>query len=149
MIYYTKNMFMTKAQTLVCPVNVVGVMGNGLAKYFSLRYPGLLQAYKKACSDHHFTKEGLFLFNILNPKQAATKVLCFPSKTHWKNPSTLEDIEQGFIDLVARYEAYGITSLAMPLVGCGKGGLDPSDVIPLIEHYLSPLPIEVYISTGG
>ncbi len=143
MIIHCNNIFSVPAQTLVCPVNRVGVMGNGLALYFAMRYPTLKPAYQAACKTDIFDLQGFFLFD----DPSGIKILCFPSKRNWKNPSALEDIEQGLIDIKERYQSLGITSLAMPLIGCGKGGLDPWDVIPLIELHLSKLSIPVFLSS--
>ena len=142
MIIMHNNIFTSGAQTLVCTVNRVGVMGAGLALYFSIRYPTLKAAYKKACKTDIFDMQGFFLFE----DPSGIKILCFPSKRHWSTDTALEDIIQGLEDIVAHYEALGITSIAMPLVGCGKGGLDPYVVTYEIERYLAPLPIPIYLS---
>lgn len=39
----------------------------------------------------------------------------------------------------------GIESIAFPKLGCGNGGLEWSVVKPIMEKYLSDLPISVYI----
>ncbi len=40
----------------------------------------------------------------------------------------------------------GIQSIGMPALGCGNGGLDWSDVAPLIEKHLGPIPgLDVYV----
>jgi hypothetical protein len=39
----------------------------------------------------------------------------------------------------------GIATIAMPPLGCGLGGLSWSQVKPLIEKYLSNLPLEVFV----
>ena len=51
-------------------------------------------------------------------------VLNFPTKKHWRSPSRLEDIARGLDYLREHYEAWGITSLAVPPLGCGHGQLE-------------------------
>ena len=46
---------------------------------------------------------------------------------------------------VNTYAEKNITSIAFPKLGCGNGELDWNDVRPLMEKYLKPLPIDVYI----
>lgn len=46
---------------------------------------------------------------------------------------------------MSTFEERGITEIAFPRLGCGNGGLDWADVRPLMEAYLKPLPIPVYI----
>src|SRR5512142_3073333 len=55
-------------------------------------------------------------------------VINFPTKRHWRQPSKLEYIEAGLVDLVARVRELGIRSIAVPPLGCG---LAWSDVKPL------------------
>jgi O-acetyl-ADP-ribose deacetylase (regulator of RNase III) len=136
-----RDIFTAPAQTLVCPVNMVGTMGKGLAKAFKLRYPGLDQAYQIACKNHVFDYQGLSMVGVGNGQYT----LLFATKYHWRRPSPLELIESGLTRLAQRYEELGITSLAMPMIGCGEGGLRWEYVYPLIMQHLDPLPIPVHI----
>ncbi len=72
-------------------------------------------------------------------------MLNFPTKDHWRNPSRLEWVDHGLQILAAEYSGWGITSLALPPLGCGNGGLNWSEVWPLIERHLSPLPIDIEV----
>jgi hypothetical protein len=74
-----QNIFFSEADTLVCPVNTRGVMGNGLALAFRNRYSGLYDAYRRACQLNVFEKEGYFIFT----EKYGKKILCFPTKRHW------------------------------------------------------------------
>ncbi|MAS56156.1 MAG: hypothetical protein CMJ44_16315 [Pimelobacter sp.] len=44
-----------------------------------------------------------------------------------------------------RYGDWGITSLALPPLGCGNGGLEWSDVWPLMDNYRGELTIEIEV----
>jgi hypothetical protein len=73
-------------------------------------------------------------------------VLNFPTKKHWRNASKPEYIEAGLKTFVAGYMRAGITNIAFPRLGCGNGELDwESQVRPLMEKYLSRLPIDVFV----
>jgi hypothetical protein len=142
------DIFKVDCQTLVCPVNKVGVMGNGLAYAFREKFDGLYPAYQRACQFGVFSSNGLFLFDHKDDK----KVLCFPTKNHWKVRSPLSLIDHGLERLADNYGKMGITSIAIPGLGCGKGqrgknnGSEPfqwSDVRSLIYEYLDPLPLKV------
>lgn len=50
-------------------------------------------------------------------------IINFPTKRHWRDPSQLEDIEAGLIDLAATLTVLNIHSVAIPQLGCGLGGL--------------------------
>jgi len=140
--YMEGDLFASPAQTLVNPVNTVGVMGKGLAWQFKQRYPAMFQAYRTACSTHHMAIGQLQLY------RTDTKfILNFPTKRHWRQPSTLTNIEAGLQTFVAIYADEGITSIAFPALGCGLGQLNWNQVQPLMEQYLQPLPIPVFIYT--
>jgi hypothetical protein len=72
------------------------------------------------------------------------KLFVFLLKKNWRDPSRLEYIESGLVELVRTYK--GLT-MALPMLGCGLGGLDWVDVRPLLEKYLNKLDrtIEIYI----
>jgi O-acetyl-ADP-ribose deacetylase (regulator of RNase III) len=137
--FVTDDLFGSPAQTLVNPVNTVGVMGKGLALAFRRRFPGGLFAdYVRVCRTRELRVGTLYLWRGSTPW-----VLCFPTKTHWRLPSQLGYVEEGLRCFASTYQALGITSAAFPLLGCGCGGLDPGAVRRLLAHYLDPLPIEV------
>ena len=46
---------------------------------------------------------------------------------------------------VKHYKEYNITEIAFPLLGCDEDGLRMVNVLPILEKYLKPLPIECYI----
>ena len=77
-------------------------------------------------------------------------VVNFPTKGHWRSSSRLADIETGLDFLVAHLAEWGITSIALPPLGCGNGGLDWADVGPLIYRKLhdQPVDVEVYAPYG-
>ena len=143
MITYTKgNILESKLETITCPVNCVGVMGKGLALKFKETIPGLAVAHANACKGG-FCKIGCpWIYWVNDVRQ----VLCFPSKDHWRRPSTLDYIERGLVGVVKLHSMGEIHSLALPPLGCGLGGLAWSEVKPLIEKHLGNLEmiIEVY-----
>lgn len=67
-------------------------------------------------------------------------VLNFPTKRHWRNASRLEDIAAGLDSLVEVVHEHGIKSVAIPALGCGNGGLEWSEVRPLIERACARMP---------
>lgn len=135
------NLLESELQTLVNPVNTEGVMGAGLALAFRDKFPGLFQEYRDACREDVFGRMGLFVFDV----DVSRKVLCLPTKRQWRHPSRIEWIEEGLWYLARDYEKYGITSLAIPEVGCGRGQLLWADVRPLIYQYLDPIALPVGI----
>lgn len=140
-IYVAGDLLKSNAQTLVNAVNTVGVMGKGVALTFKQAYPEMFTQYQALCAAKQFQVGSLWLY-----KSPDKWVLNFPTKTHWRSPSKLEYIEAGLQKFREIYFQMSITSIAFPRLGCGAGGLDwESQVRPLMERYLSALPIEITI----
>ncbi len=136
------NLFNSKAQTLVNTVNCVGVMGKGIALEFKKRYPDVFHEYKILCDKKELVLgKPKLIKNLLPPW-----VLLFPTKNHWRSSSKISDIEDGLIYLEKHYKEWGITSIAVPPLGCGLGNLNWKDVKPLMLSYFShfDIPVEIY-----
>lgn len=141
------NIFTSKAQTLVNTVNCMGVMGAGIALEFKYRYPAMFEQYTKYCEEKYIQIGKLWIYNV---PETNAKVLNFPTKFNWKQPSKYEYLEKGLSKFVETYKERGITSIAFPLLGALNGGLEPEKVIILMEKYLSvcEIPIEIYEYDG-
>lgn len=127
------NIFESNAQTLVNTINCVGVMGKGLALEFKNRYPAMFDKYKSFCDKGVFKPGVLWIYKAEDGKW----ILNFPTKIDWRDDSEMSYIEEGLKKFVEIWEEKGIKSIAFPLLGCKNGGLDPEDVIPLMEKYLN------------
>jgi O-acetyl-ADP-ribose deacetylase (regulator of RNase III) len=138
--YVSGNLFHSPAQVLVNTVNCVGVMGKGLALEFKQRYPEMFANYVARCERFEVKPGVPYLW-----ENDEVQVLNFPTKRHWRENSQLADIEAGLQYLAKNYSTMGIATIAMPPLGCGLGGLLWSQVKPLIEKYLSDLPLEVFV----
>lgn len=139
--YLTTSLFDSPAQTLINPVNTVGVMGKGIALVFKQRYPEMYRQYRELC------QAGKLDIGKLQIYRAPNKIIVnFPTKKHWRDPSRIEYIEVGLEEFVRSYDKYGIASVSFPQLGCGNGGLDwEGQVQPVMERYLKNLSIPIYI----
>lgn len=133
------NLLEADAEALVNTVNTVGVMGKGIALQFKQAFPANYEAFRKACAREEVVPGTMFVFEtgqLTNPRL----IINFPTKRHWRQPSRLEDIEAGLVDLVRVLRERRVASVAVPPLGCGSGGLEWSTVRPLIIEALSALP---------
>lgn len=138
------NIFDSKAQGFINPVNCVGVMGAGLAKQFKDRHPDNYMAYELACANKSVLTGRMFVFK---PEIGPKYIINFPTKRHWKSKSKMEYIETGLYDLVKIIKTYNISSIAIPAIGSGLGGLKWTDVENKIITILSDsenIDIEIY-----
>jgi O-acetyl-ADP-ribose deacetylase (regulator of RNase III)/uncharacterized protein YwgA len=140
------NLFDSTAQTLVNTVNCVGVMGKGVALEFKNRFPEMYEDYVVRCNEGRVRLGQPYLYRGLVPPW----ILNFPTKDHWRSVSRLQDIEQGLRYLLAYYREWGITSLALPPLGCGQGQLEWRVVGPTLYRYLRRMdsPVELYAPFG-
>jgi O-acetyl-ADP-ribose deacetylase (regulator of RNase III)/uncharacterized protein YwgA len=133
------DIFESHAEALVNTVNCVGVMGKGVAAEFKKRFPAMFKDYESRCERGAVRLGQPYIFR----DPSGISIVNFPTKDHWRSPSRLDDIERGLDYFVAHIGEWGITSLALPPLGCGNGGLEWSEVGPLIYRKLHHLPIDI------
>ena len=130
---------------LVNTVNCVGIMGRGVALQFKDAFPDNFKAYLVACNNGQVNPGRMFVYetgHLTNPKY----IINFPTKRHWRGNSKIEDIDSGLVDLVSVIERLNITSLAMPPLGSGLGGLPWPSVKKRITETLGQLDnVEVFV----
>lgn len=127
--------FDAPADVYVNTVNCVGVMGKGLAKEFKALYPAMYKEYRQKCLDgslrpgdyHAYVTE---TYGVNAPHLT---ILNIPTKDDWRNRSTLEYVRLG-VEAISRYldERTGL-EVRVPLLGCSNGGLNKTDVIPILQ----------------
>ena len=139
--YFEGTVFNTEAQAIVNTINCKGFMGAGLALEFKLRYPEMYKEYKLKSQrneiktgvvSYYETKDGKIIVN-------------FPTKYDFRYPSRIKWIEQGLDDFVKTYKKIGIGSVAFPLLGTNKGGLNSETVKKIMVEKLAEIDIVVYI----
>jgi O-acetyl-ADP-ribose deacetylase (regulator of RNase III)/uncharacterized protein YwgA len=135
------DLFESKAQALVNTINRVGVMGKGVALEFKKRFPANFEDYAKRCERRQIRLGEPYPF--CDP--SGRLIVNFPTKDHWRSPAKLSDIERGLDHFVQHFEEWGIKSIAFPPLGCGNGGLEWSEVGPLMYRKLHHLPIDIEV----
>lgn len=143
MIRYTQgNLLDAEAEALVNTVNEVGVMGKGLALMFREAYPENARVYETAAKRGE-DQVGRMLVTAnslqIGPRGGPRWIIHFPTKKHWRNPSRMEWIRDGLHDLVRAVRENHITSIAVPPLGCGAGGLEWSQVRREIDGAMADL----------
>lgn len=126
------NILRADTEAIVNTVNCVGVMGRGLAAQCKREYPANFDAYQAACKRGELVPGRMFVCETGQPTNPRL-IINFPTKRHWRSASRLEDIKAGLVALVAEIHTRALTSIAIPPLGCGLGGLDWNEVRPLIE----------------
>lgn len=139
MITYTQgNLLDAPVEALVNTVNTVGVMGKGIALMFKERFPNNMKAYSHACKQKQVMTGKMFITEtgeLMGPRW----IVNFPTKQHWRTNSRMVWIEEGLQDLRHFLLAERVSSVAIPPLGAGNGGLNWPDVQVRIESVLGDL----------
>lgn len=133
------NLLEEDAEALVNTVNCVGVMGKGIALQFKQAFPENFRQYERACRAGEVQPGSMFTVptgTLFYPRY----IINFPTKRHWRGKSKTEDIKIGLKALIVEVQHLGISSIAIPPLGCGNGGLDWARIKPLIESAFAQLP---------
>lgn len=140
------DILQSKVQTLINTVNCVGIMGKGIALEFKNRFPEMFVDYARRCERGEVKPGVPYINKTLFPPY----VINFPTKDHWKSASKITDIEKGLQYLLTHYKDWGVTSLAIPPLGCGNGQLEWRAVGPMIYKYANQMdiPVEIYAPYG-
>ncbi|MFO0613667.1 MAG: macro domain-containing protein [Polyangiaceae bacterium] len=136
------NLFDSEAEALVNTVNCVGVMGKGIAYQFRRAYPEMFANYERLCRQGQVR-----IGEVTSFQEKGRTIVNFPTKTHWRAPSRLEDVRAGLDSLRTFIVEKSVPSIALPPLGCGNGGLAWNDVREAIESSLADLAhvtVEVY-----
>jgi O-acetyl-ADP-ribose deacetylase (regulator of RNase III) len=128
------SIFGTEAQAIVVPVNTVGAMGAGLALGARKKYGDkVYNPYRAACALGYLEAGDEGVAQAMTVEVNGKSIILAPTKEDWRDPSHLTWV-RGAMQAIAR-EAIenNITSVAIPALGCGEGGLDWNEVRPIIE----------------
>jgi O-acetyl-ADP-ribose deacetylase (regulator of RNase III) len=126
-------------------------MGRGIALQFKKRYPDNYDNYEVACKRGNVVPGKVFVYetnSLINPNFSIN----FPTKRHWRSASRMEDIETGLDDLVKVIRELKITSIAIPPLGCGLGGLCWNEVKSRMETAfmnVGDVDIEIFEPSGA
>jgi len=149
------DMFFSGMQTLTVSVNTEGVMGRGLASRARYQFPDVYVQYEDLCKTRRLRMGRPFLYKResaldlqladepeqLDTPNSKTWFLIFPTKNSWRQPADKEGVIEGLDWLVAHYQEEGITSIAVPALGCGLGWLEWAVMGPILCKKLAQLNI--------
>lgn len=128
-IHKTGNLFDTELNSIAHGVNVDGLMGAGIAKTFRSLYPTNYQTYRHACGTgvlkpgkmHVWYEKNMFIYNLASQDR--------PGPT-----AQLKWLKSALDKAIVHAVRSGTTSMAVPRIGAGIGGLDWEDVLELMTE---------------
>lgn len=126
------------ADALVNGVNIGGVMGRSLAVRFKRRFPEMFREFERMARRGELEMGRVHVW--ATGGDAPRFVVNVPTKRHWRSRAHLADVQDGLAALARAVDEHGITSIAVPALGCGSGGLTWPEVRPLVEAAFAELP---------
>jgi len=141
------SIFDSDHECLVNTVNTMGAMGRGLALDFRFRVPEMYEEYKQLCHSKQIRIGKYWIYDRSN--RLGKRILNFPTKVHYANPSKLSYVIEGLQYFKENYKEDKIDSIAFPLLGARNGRLLFGDVYGVMRKHLSDLPIDITVFLGN
>lgn len=144
MITYAKgDIFATEVDAYAHGCNCVGKMGAGIAVEFRKRWPDMYQDYARLCDEGHLSPGDVF--GWLNTRPRVFNLMTQPGVRYGQG-ATVEAIETSMKEMFWLARAEGIKSIAMPIIGCGLGGLDwETQVKPVVNKFYNE-EVDLYVA---
>lgn len=149
MIYeVTGDILMTKAQAIAHGVSPNDHFDQGLALALREKWPMMSTDFRHHANQSHPKPGQVWAWGGFN-----TRIYCLLTQegelNHGARPgrATTANVNHCLHELHQLLTKDEVTSLAMPRLATGKGGLDWDEVLPLIKHHLGALQIPIFIYT--
>ena len=148
MIYQVEgDILLSKAQVLVHGVSVNDPMDKGLALALHQRYPAMHKDYHHWCHQHHPKSGDAWFWGGVDGVRIVSLITRegIDSHDHRLGKASVSNVSHCLKALVKMIETEKFSSIALPKLGTGLGGLDWQEVWPIIERSLGDLDIPVYV----
>lgn len=136
------DLFGTDIKIICQGCNTKGYMASGIAKEFHARYPKMFVEYQRLCRLGQYNLGDIHLYETLDGKRIianlATQELPGPN-------ASFDGIALSFQKLFKECLSKGYDIVATPRIGCGIGGLNWTDVKPLIQKISDQFGIKVVV----
>lgn len=135
----SSSIFDSTAQAIVVTVNTGGddhrgAMGKGIAAQAKGKYgDALYTPYLAACALGYLEVGDEGVAQAMTVKVGGKHIILAPTKDDWRNRSHLTWVRGAMQAIIREVIEQDISSVAIPALGCGEGGLDWKDVEPLIK----------------
>ncbi len=143
------DILLTRAQAIAHGVAANDPMDQGLALSLHEQYPAMHKDFHHWCHTQHGKPGDAWMWG----GAGNVRIICLLTQEggheHGSRPgkATPSNVNHALRALVKIIDKEGITSLALPRLATGVGGLDWKEVWPIIENRLDELAIPVYLYT--
>lgn len=131
-IEHNGDVFNTDAEIIAHGVNVKSLMGSGFAKIVSDNYPSVEKSYMEACESGELVPGGVQV--VQAEEDPHILIANVATQVNPGADARLELVEEGLENLFIYMRENDYSTVAMPRIGCGVGGLDWEDVSDILNE---------------
>ena len=140
--YFKTDALEFHAPALAHGVNIMGLMGGGIALQIAQKYPMVESAYRNACETRKLRIGGCF--PVTTSRAGAPYVIYNLATQVQPGPhGSLTAVDIAIGRMVEHALDNGIDHIAMPRIGCGIGGLRWQDVMFILNGHCSQVKFSV------
>jgi len=134
-VYRTGNIFDTKCECIGHGVNCCGAMAAGIAGQIASLFP-----FAKQCYLRKNIKDGWVLGEI-QPVDCGEKIIINMATQYYPGPDAKYDAIRETLEKTFDFcQNKGYSTIALPWIGCGIGGLETKKVKVIIEETIKKYP---------
>ncbi|WP_456447625.1 macro domain-containing protein [Thiolapillus sp.] len=143
------DILLTNAQVIAHGVSANDPMNQGLAKALHEKYPAMHKDFHHWCHQHHPKPGEAWMWGASDGVRIVNLITQGGGYGHGSKPepATLPNVNHALKSLHKMALKEKFTSIALPRLATGVGGLNWEEVEPLIEKHLADLDIPIYIYT--
>lgn len=144
------DILLSKAQVIAHGVAPEDHFNQGLALSLREQYPAMAKDFRHYCQVSHPKPGDIWTWAGTDGKRVVNLMTQEAPKSKQSHPgkATTHNVNLALRHLRKLAEDEGFTSIALPKLATGVGGLDWSEVQPLIDNHLGDLDIPVYLYTS-
>ena len=141
------DILLSRAQAIVHGVAPNDGHNQGLAHALRENWPAMYKDFRHFCQTTHPKAGEMWTWGSAEGKRVASLFTQDAAYDHGAKPgrASTENLNHALKALRKWVEAEGVTSVALPRLATGVGGMNWDEVRPLIERHLGDLPIPVYV----
>jgi len=141
------DILLSKAHALAHGIAPNDPMNQGLALSLHKRYPSMHKDFHHWCNQHHPKPGDAWMWGGPEGVRVVNLITQEGGYGHGSRPgkATLKHVRDSLRALAKMVEKESFTSLALPRLATGVGGLEWDEVRPLITDLLGGLEIPVYV----
>ncbi|MDY0271493.1 MAG: macro domain-containing protein [Advenella sp.] len=146
------DILLSKAQLIAHGIAPLEHFDTGLARSLRERWPSLVRDYRQSTHVHPLKPGEIWAWGGVNEDGSVRRIVNLLTQNMLgegpaarPGKANTENVSRALKELARFVESEGIESLAIPRLATGVGGLEWSDVKPLVEKHLADLKIPVIV----